>query len=426
MFTFKRTAATLLTLGLLAGTLAGCGGAKKEEAPKAETPVVSNEPVTVVFARGKDSTGATQVLIDAFQAKYKNITVKFEELPGNAGQQRDKYVTGLVAGALPIDVMALDVTWTAEFAASDWILPMDDKLGSQKDQFLPGPLASATWNGKIVAAPWYTDGGVLYYRTDLVDKAPETFEDLVKAAKAGKEKGIENGIVFQGDQFEGLVCNFLEFAWGAGADTGSGGKVVVNSPEAVKGLQFMIDMINDGTAPKGVTTYKEEDGRQIFQEGKAVFMRNWPYAYAGSQKEGSKVIGKVGLAPMPHASGKQSAATLGGFNLAINKGTKVKDAAWKFVEFAISPEGQRIYATQASRLPTRKAVFDDPEVQKAAPQFKQIRPAVEQGKPRPVTPFYAKVSDTLQIEVHKALTGQKTAQAALDDAQKAIKQILGQ
>jgi multiple sugar transport system substrate-binding protein len=426
MFTFKRTAAAVLTAGLVAGMVAGCGGEPKKETPApAATPAASDAPVTITFARGKDSTGATQALIDAFQAKNKNITVKFEELPGNAGQQRDKYVTGLTAGALPIDVLALDVTWTAEFAASDWILPLDDMFAKQKDQFLPGPLAAVTYNGKIYAAPWYTDGGVLYYRKDLVEKAPETFEDLVKMAKAGKEKGgIENGIVFQADQFDGLICNFLEYAWGAGADTSS--KVVVNSPEAVKGLQFMMDMINDGTAPKGVTTYKEEDARQIFQEGKAVFMRNWPYAYSSSQKEGSKVIGKVGLAPMPHAAGKTSAATLGGFNLAVNKSTKVKDAALKFVEFATSVEGQKIYAINASRLPTRKAVYDDADVLKAAPQFKEIRPAVENGKPRPVTPFYAKISDAMQVEIHKALTGGKTAQQALDAAQKQINEILGQ
>lgn len=424
MFTFKRTAATVLSLGIAAGALTGCGS-KTEEAPKAQAPA-SNEPVTVVFSRGKDSTGATQVLIDAFQAKNPNIKIKFEELPSDAGQQRNKYVTGLAAGSLPIDVMALDVTWTAEFAASDWIVPLNDKLAAKKDQYLPGPLSAVTYNDKIYAAPWYTDGGALYYRTDLVAKAPETWEELATAAKAAQAKGIENGFVFQADQYDGLICNFLEYAWTAGANTGGGNKVTVNSPEAVKGLQTMIDLINNGVAPKGVTTYKEEDARQLFQEGKSVFMRNWPYAYASSQKEGSKVIGKVGLAPLPHFAGQTSAATLGGFNLAINKGSKVQDAAWKFIEFATSTEGQKIYATKASRLPTLKALYEDADVLKAAPQFKDLKAVVANGKPRPVTPFYAKVSDALQVEVHKALTGQKAAQAALDDAQKAINDVLGQ
>lgn len=388
--------------------------------------------VTITYSHGLDATGVTKKLIAQFMAKYPEIKVNEIELPSSTDTQHDSYVTKFNAGDDSVDVMAVDIIWPPEFGAAQWVLPLNKYFSRQElDEFLPGPVNGTAYNGKQYAIPWYTDAGVLYYRKDILDEAgvqpPKTWDELVKLSQQLKGKGdTEYGFVFQGNQYEGLICDFLEYVWGNGGNVLDGKKVVLNSPQNVEALQFMVDLVNKyNIVPPGVTTYLEEDSRRVFTEGKSVFMRNWPYAWKLANQEGSKVKGKVGIVPMPIGPrGKEPGATLGGWNLAINKYSRNVDAAVKFVKFWTSYDAQKFAAIEGARLPTRKAVYKDPDVLKVNPHFASFYDVFVTAKPRPVSPFYPMLSDAMQIQIHRAITGKISPQKALDNAAKTIEAIV--
>ncbi|MDR6125288.1 multiple sugar transport system substrate-binding protein [Bacillus sp. SLBN-46] len=387
-----------------------------------------DEVTTITWAVFKDPTPAVDNLIKKFEAENKNIKVNLQILPAGSDKIHTALVTSLGAQDDSVDIVSMDIIWPAEFAAADWIIPLDKYFKKEsRSEFLKGPIEGVTYKDKVYAAPWYTDAGVLFYRSDIVKTPPKTWDELIQMSKDGSGKnGTEYGFVYQGKQFEGLVTNYLEFLWGNGGQVLKGNKAVVNSPEAVEALQFMVDLVKkEKVSPEGVTTYETEDSRRLFTEGKSVFLRNWPYVWAKSSEAESKISGKVGIAPMPKGpNGDTGAATLGGWNLAISKFSKNQDAAWKFIEFAISEEGQKINAVDGGRIPTLEKLFNDDQVLQKNPHFKDFLPVFLQAKPRPVSPQYPAISEKLQIHVHNALTGQESAKDALDNAAKEINQIL--
>jgi multiple sugar transport system substrate-binding protein len=259
---------------------------------------------------------------------------------------------------------------------------------------------------------------MLYYRKDLLEKAglepPETFDKLLSHAKKLKSPPELWGFVFQGMQYEGLVCNFLEILWGHGGDViDADGKVVLDSPDAVAALSWLVKAVREEKiCPPGVTTYQEEESRNIFQEGRALFMRNWPYAWGKAQEEGSKIKGKVGIIPTMHAPGKKSAATLGGWGLGISAHSKNKDAAWKFIEFATSAEIQKLFHEKKSVIPTRKKLFEDKDILEKHPHYSELYKVLLAARPRPVHPRYAEISDAIQLHVSAVLVGKETPQDA--------------
>jgi multiple sugar transport system substrate-binding protein len=419
----KKILVNLFTFVLILALFTGCSSS--ESAPKQQK---KDGKTTITWAVFKDPTPATDKLIQKFEEKNPNIKVKLQILPAGSDKIHTALVTSLGAQDDSVDVVSLDIIWPAEFAAANWIVPLNKYFSKEKQgEFLKGPIEGVTYKDKVYAAPWYTDAGVLFYRSDIIKTPPKTWDQLLQMSKEGSGKnGTENGFVFQGKQFEGLITNYLEFLWSNGGDVLDGNKVVVNSPEAVEALQYMVDLIQkEKVAPEGVTTYDTEDSRRLFTEGKSVFLRNWPYVWATSTAAESKVAGKVGIAPMPKGpKGKSGAASLGGWNLAISKFSKNQDAAWKFINFAISEEGQKINAVDAGRIPTLEKLFSDEKVLEKNPYFKDLYPVFLQAKPRPVSPQYPAISEKLQIHVHNALVGQESAQKALDNAAKEIKQVL--
>ncbi|MBN1621413.1 MAG: ABC transporter substrate-binding protein [Endomicrobiales bacterium] len=388
--------------------------------------------VTITWAVGKDATGAQNKLVDAFLAQNRNINVRVIEMPGSASSQRDSYVTYLAAKDPFIDVYSIDIIWPAEFAASGWILELD-KLFSAKEQdkFLPGPIEGCKYKGKIYAVPWFTDAGMLYYRKDLLEKAklapPETWTELIKQAGMCQRKYKINGFVFQAQQYEGLVCNFLEYLWSYGGEVlDSNNKPQLNTPPAKQALKTLYDIIHTyKITPEGVLTYQEEESRQVFTSGQAAFLRNWPYAWALGQDETvSKVTGLIGIAPLPGKTKGQGASCLGGWNLAISRFSKHPKEAWKFVEFMTSPEVQMIYAVKGGRLPTRKSIYQDKDILDFAPHYRDFYKVFVNARPRPRTPLYSQISDILQIELHKALTNQQSIDDALENSNRKINTLL--
>lgn len=395
-------------------------------APEEKAP----EPVTIVFAQGNDQTEGTTLLIEAFRQKFPHITVEVRDFPNDSTQIHDQLVTILGGQSSEIDVLNLDVIWPAEFAQAGFLLPLDRFIqedGLDLSPYLEGGVDAGYFNGQQWALPRYNNAGLLYYRTDLVQTPPATWEELEQQAAALKgQGGTQFGYVFQGKQYEGLTANFIELAAAYGGQVyDEQGNVVINSPGTVKGLQKLVDIANSGYVPSDIKTFTELETRNAFIEGQAVFARHWPGVYSQLIDPSiSKVYDKVGIAPLP-AGDSGSAATLGGWLAAINKYSQHPREAWEFVKFAFSPEGQKIIAVHSTQTPTYLPIFDDPEVQKASPLFasRDFVEGLSGAVPRPKTPHYAKVSEIIQIEVSKALAKQQTPEQTVLNLETQIKAV---
>lgn len=442
----KRLIYLLLVFVFISGSVIGC--AKKSnsnteatsnntsskvtvQATVTPAPVTSgaqntSEEVTLTYVAGKDDSGATQQIIEAFQTKYPNIKIDFQELPGNSDDVKKSISTSLAAGDSSPDVFSADIIWISQFASAGWLLDVTNEVSAIKDQYLSGPVLTTEYNGKNYAFPSYTDVGLLYYRKDLVETPPKTWDELVALSKEhiGKD-GIEYGYVFQAFQGEPVVCNSLEFIKQNGGVDLVDGKFQINSKNAVDALKFMRSLIDEGISPEGVLTHKPEDTRAIFEEGKALFMRNWTYAYALANAETSKVAGKVGVTTLPVGpDGTSSSGTIGGWDIAINSKTEHKDAAILFAQYLSGAEAQKIRTVVASTFPTNKAVYEDEEIKAAAPYLADLAIAFDQAQPRPQVSDYAKVSGIIQEYTHKALTLDLDYETALNKLNDALNQAI--
>ena len=310
-----------------------------------------------------------------------------------------------------------NVVWTSEFAAAGWLLPLKDP-SIDTTAFFPGTVRACRWAGDLYALPWYADVGLLYRRTDLVPREPASLEELAAFAQRGIAGGrVPFGIAWMGARYEGLITVFVEYLGGFGGEIMDDSmNIRVDAPEAVRALTFMRDQIARWKiAPNDVLTWHEEETRFAFQNGRAVFMRNWPYAYSSmADSAQSRVAGKYAVSPMPAAPGGRPTAALGGAQLAINRWTEHPEAAFALVAFITAPEQQLERAVTIGEFPTRRAVYDEPSLRAAlAIPADDARRAVESATPRPVTPLYTQLSEILQIELHRALAGQITPEAAL-------------
>ena len=251
-----------------------------EGAKKIDLSLKDDAKGTVRYCQGKDTAGDAKDWVKTFNAKNTGVTVELVEFSPDAGQQRQSFVQRQEAKSGDCDMFSSDVIWTAEFASQKWLYDMTEYVEAKKDQYIPATLATITYDGKVWGSPRTSDAAFLYYRTDQVKAVPATWQDVYKEAAAN------DGIVYQGAAYEGLTCDFLEIAFAAGGKVLSedGTKAEFDSPENLKALQFMVDGIKDGAAPKAVTTYMEEQARMAFEAGRATFQRNWPYAYATAKK----------------------------------------------------------------------------------------------------------------------------------------------
>lgn len=392
-------------------------------------------PVTVVFKHGKvvGDPAPIQKLIEKFNRENPGIKVVEETLPAATDEQHQFYVINLEGGSADFDVFALDVIWGPEFARAGWLRDITGLMPqAEREEFFDAPIESVTYKGRMYAIPWYIDAGVLYYRKDLLEKhgyagPPAAWDELASAAAkiTAAEPEVKYGFVWQGKQYEGLVCNVLEYMWSAGGGVMKNGKPALDSPENVKALSFMRSLIYEkGVTPEFVNTATEEPSRLIFGRGEAVFMRNWPYAWNIYARPDSAVRGKVGLAPLPRFEGGKSASTLGGWQLGVNRFSKNPEAAEKFAKFLTSYESQKLVSTTIGFRPTRKALYSDRELLDAQPYMADLYEVFENARPRPVTPGYVAMSQALQPEFSAVLANVKTPEEALRDAQGRMAPIL--
>ena len=376
----------------------------------------------LTYCTGKDTSGAQKASVADFNKKFSSqgLSVKLLEFPESADEQRNQFIQRQQAKSGECDIFYSDVIWTAEFAAQKWLLDMSKYVNNRKDEFIPSTLQTINFDGKYWGVPGVSDAAFLYYRTDQVKGgAPATWQQVYQEAQK------TDGIVYQGAPYEGLTCDYLELAFAAGGQVLSpdGKKSAINSPQNLKALQFMVDGVKNGAAPKAVTTYMEESARRAFEAGRATFMRNWPYAYALDEKA-PKVKGKFKVAPFPAFEGGGKAGILGGHNLVISAFSKNPKGAVALIDFLTSPQIIRLNAAKYSLAPTLAATYDDPAVQKAMPFASELKQAVTQAKARPVSPVYPQVSQAIYKNVNAALSGQVSPQDALKKADQQINSAL--
>lgn len=386
----------------------------------------ASAPVTIVWAAGTISgNGLRADLVKHFEAAYPNIRVKIVAEANNTDTTRAELISQITGGATTPDVFLGDVIWPGQFGSLHLALPLNKYLpASFFKQFAPGLIAGASYKGNVYGSPWFQDSGFLYYRKDLLAKyhlpVPKTWEQLKsEAAELQSRKAVKYGFVWEGSSYEGLTCDWMEYLTDAGgAVFNAQGKPVMDSPAAVKALTFMKGLITSGVTPKAVTTFTEPQAMTAFNDGQAAFLRNWDYAYTNSQTPGqSRVIGKVGVAPLPTFAGHGDTgyACIGGWDNYINPHTKHLQADLDFVKYMASVPAETILATKASEIPTNYAVQQNPKVRALNPVLAVV--AKEHLIARPSqTPYYAKVSQAIYTNINAALAGQMSPAAALAKA----------
>jgi multiple sugar transport system substrate-binding protein len=392
------------TLG--AAALAGCG-----------RPAPRGSGTTLVFKHGKlfGDPHVLRELLDEFEREHPGLRVREETLPSSSDEQYQFYAINLQAGAAVFDVLAVDIVWVAGFARAGWLRPLPADGG-----FFRGPMEAVTWRGTVYALPWFVDAGLLYYRKDLVPP-PREWHELEKSA--GRER--VHGFVWQGKQYEGLVCNALEYLHSNGGAVLEGDGVVLASRENRDALGFMADLVHRyHVTPASVTTMTEEPSRHVFGQGRAAFLRNWPYAWRLFQDPASRVHGKVGVAELPHFPGARSAPTLGGWQLAVNAASRHPEAGEALVRFMTAEPAQKRLAVAYGFQPSRMALYRDADLLAAQPFLGELERVFAAARPRPVTPQYVRVSQVLQAELSAAVSGLRPAGEALERAQRGIEEIL--
>jgi len=393
----------------------------------------SNKEPIVLNMVGVEGVGAHYdfdlKVLKMFEAENPGIKVNIVDIKTNAGgvttdERQDYLVKHLSSGSSDIDVFMGDVVWTADFAANGWVMPLSSYMtDEERSKFLKGPMDSCmAADGKYYCIPVYTDGGVLYYRKDLLAQdnlaPPKTWNDLVNVSLelSSKNKNL-TGIVFQADQYEGLMCNFLEYVWGNNGGIQDGAKFVVSTPQNEEALQFMTDMIHKyNMTPPNILTMQEESSREYFFKGNTIFLRNWPYVW-GQLKLNPQLDGKVGVIPMVHNTGGESASTLGGWNIMVSKYTKNPEASIKLAKFLTSERIQKLRAVDISQPPTIDSLYQDSDVISANPFFPLMHDVLIHTHPRPILKGYREASGILQKYIYKALSNEMTPKEALNQAQ---------
>jgi len=421
----SRLMATLAAVAVLALLAAGCGGGGgTSSGGGSDQGLTARGPFT--YVQGKDNTNTIRPLIDKWNAAHPDEKVTFKEQSESADAQHDDLVQHYQAKDPNYDVASVDVVWTAEFAAKGWLQPLKDALTLDTGPLLPATVKTATYNNTLYAAPVTSDGGMLYYRKDLVPNPPKTWDEMISMCSIAKKNNM-NCYGGQFFKYEGLTCNAAEAINTAGGKiVGDDGKTpAVDSPEAAKGLARLADAYKNGDIPREGITYKEEESRQAFEGGKLLFLRNWPYVYSLATTDGSsKVKGKFAVAPLPGESGP-GASALGGHNAAISSYSAHKASAFDFLKFLETEETQRWFVTQGSNAPALLALYDDPALVKKYPYLPVLKTSILNAVPRPLSPFYPAVTKAVQDNSYAAIKGDKSPEQAVKDMQAAI-QAAGQ
>ncbi|GED21143.1 ABC transporter substrate-binding protein [Halomonas halmophila] len=335
-----------------------------------------------------------------------------------------------------IDVMMIDTVWPGLLA--EHLVDLNDYLENDATEgFFPALINNNTVDERLVAMPWYTNAGLLYYRKDLLDKhgyeVPGTWQQLTDTAEAiqaaERQAGNDDfwGYVFQGRAYEGLTCNALEWvaSHGGGTIIDAEGQVTIDNPQAAAALDQAASWVGN-ISPEGVLNYTEEETRGVFQSGNALFLRNWPYVWALANSEGSEVAGKIGMAALPHGPEGEPAATLGGWSLAVSRYSETPQLAADLVAYITARPQQKEHAIRKNRNPTIESLYQDPEVLESNPAVTKVYENLVNGVARPASATgnaYARVSNAFFNATHRVLSGEQEGAAAVEQLQSRLERL---
>ncbi|XGV98018.1 MAG: ABC transporter substrate-binding protein [Leptolyngbya sp. BL-A-14] len=392
-----------------------------------------SQPVTLkLLMTSPDVPPWNKVMVKAFEEENPGIRLQIVEGPNQTNLLEDLYTSAFLLGDSPYDLVNMDVIWTPKFAAAGWLLDLTSEFS---DQDLAGFSAADVNGGKyqnrLYRLPVRSDAGVLYYRKDLLEKAgvepPKTFEDIVKISKTIQQQGSARwGYIWQGQQYEGSAAMFVEVLQGFGGFWVNPEtlEVGLDRPEAIEAVKFLRNTVTEGISPPGVTNYIEEDTRQIFQSGQAVFLRSWPYVWPLANADTSPVKGKIAIMPLVGTPGHPGGSCLGGWGLGISKTSKHPKEALTAIRYLTSAGAQKRFIKEAGYVPSRKALFNDPDIVAQYSHYPELLNVVNKAVLRPPVAQYAQASDILQRYLSAALTAQQNPEDAMKAAANETRRLL--
>jgi len=400
----------------------------------------AQDATEVVLSIGSRGFGeAAPVLIERCEQQIGGIDVEWNRISDVPNESRSVYVTNFTARNDDPDVVAVDVIWPGDFAGRGWIAPLDEYFTDEElSEYLPGFLEAAQIDGSTYAIPLYIDGIHLFYRSDLLDKygfdPPSTWEELIDQANtivAGEGDPDLNGFVSMWAKIEGLFMNWLSFFQGAGGSFfDANGNVNVDTEAGRQSLETMLDILYEHElAPESILTYRPDDARILFQQGRSVFLMVQDFVLEPLTSEDSPVRDDVGFTRVPYFEGHEDANTtvIGGFLLAVNAYSDAKEASAELIRCMTSQESQVQATLLQGKVPTRPAVYDDPQVQEERPNVAALGDNFLHAFARPSAgagTAYPQISEIMQTEISAVLLRQKTPEQALQDAERQIEPLL--
>lgn len=410
------TARILTSLGvaaLLLAAVAGCGTGEGSAAPGEVLVRWYDEPANDQHAEAAARCN---------QAAAGRYRIQIVALPNDASQQREQLVRRLAADDHDIDLISMDVIWTAEFAEAGWVKAWPaDQAKAVSEGVFPSVLATATYDDQLYAAPLNSGTQLLWYRKDLVPQAPTTWDEMIQMAQALPPG--QNKIQVQGRRYEGLTVWFNSLLASAG------GSIIGDQPDQVsldpgpttKALTIMHDLATSSAADSSLSNIAEDEGRLAFQSGSSAFMVNYPFVYPSIRDDAPDLFANLGVAPWPRVDPNEpSHVSLGGFNLGVSSGSRHSAETFDAAICLRSPENQ-IIAAGGGLPPVLPELFDDPKVLEEFPYADLLRQGIETGSTRPASPAYNDISLAVQRVVHppaniNPTSAAETLRSRVDDA----------
>ncbi len=386
-----RRIGALIAAGAIAAAVAACGGSS------------GNGPVTLNWLVFPEPSGSfAKAASDCSAASHGAYKININFLSNSSDQQRQTLVQRLAAGDSSIDILAMDVDWTAEFASAGWIRQWTGaNRAAVSKGVLAGPLRTATWQGKLWAAPINSNTELLWYRKDLIKTPPKTWDQMIDDAEQLAKEGKPHYIEEQGAKYEGLVVWFNSLVNSAGGTIIGPGNTVTVGPSAKVAATIMQRLATSTAADPGLNTSEEGPGNDVFDAGTAAFQINYPFVWSGTQATAPSIFKEMGYAPYPEAvPGTPARVSIGGYNLGVSTHSKHAQLAFQAVRCLIQPQNQIRDAVKGGLAPVLASIYDEPSFEKAYPFHQLIKNQLEHYGIRPQTPDYQDVTlaiqDTLQ------------------------------
>jgi multiple sugar transport system substrate-binding protein len=398
-----RVAAAGATLALAGMSLSACSGSSGGGGGSGSA-AGGTGPIT--YVQGKDTSGVVVPIAALWNKSHPKEKVTIKQQTDQADQQFQDLTQHFQQKLNDYDVVSVDVVWTAEFAAKQYLQPLTGQYKLDTSALLPSVVKTGAYNNVQYAAPSSTDSQLLYYRKDLLGSkpVPKTLEELFSTCSIAKKAGV-NCYAGQYAKYEGLTVNFNEAITSAGGTVvDAKGKPTLNTPEAEKGLQLIVDNFKNGNIPKAAVTYQEQQGLNAFETGKLMYLTNWPYMVAdiANNAQAKDIRGKFGIAGYPGKS------AVGGHNLAISAFSDHKATALKFIKFMESADTQKVLIDKASLAPIRADSYTDSALTSKYPYLTTLKASLDNASARPITPYYQGVTGAIQNNVFQALQSAST------------------